>query len=52
MTPTDAEQIALDFLMTDLSLPEEEWEWFTVLGSRLIQNSWYADCLTEVGESQ
>jgi hypothetical protein len=46
MTPTDAEQIALDFLMTDLSLPEEEWEWFTVLGSRLIQNSWY---VVEIG---
>lgn len=34
------EQIAFDFLMTDLNLTEDDREWFTVLGSRSVDELW------------
>lgn len=42
----DAAQIALEFLMTDLSLAEEDWEWFTVLDSRSVDDRWH---VVEIG---
>lgn len=42
----DAEQIAFNFLMTDLNLPKDDWEWFTVLSARTIDESWY---VVEIG---
>ncbi|MCU0569771.1 MAG: hypothetical protein MUF49_24755 [Oculatellaceae cyanobacterium Prado106] len=46
LTTTEAGEIALDFLMTDLNLPEEDWEFFSVLSSRAIGETW---CVVEVG---
>ena len=41
MTSTEAETLALDFLLSDLEIPEEDQEWFAVLNSKFIQDSWY-----------
>jgi hypothetical protein len=41
MTPVEAENVALSFLLADLEIPEDDQEWFAVLGSKLIQDSWY-----------
>jgi hypothetical protein len=41
LTATDAGQIALEFLMADWNVYEENEEWFTIFNSRLIGQSWY-----------
>jgi len=46
MTAEEAEKIALEFLMTDWEIPSEDWEWFAVLGSRYIKDTWY---VVEIG---
>ncbi|MFB2835834.1 hypothetical protein [Floridanema evergladense] len=46
MTGEEAAEIALEFLMTDWAIPSEDWEWFTVLNSRYIKNSWF---VVEIG---
>lgn len=45
-TTVDAAQIAFDFLMTDLNLPIDDREWFTVLGCRSVDDRWY---VVEIG---
>ncbi|HBB30351.1 MAG TPA: hypothetical protein DDZ80_32915 [Cyanobacteria bacterium UBA8803] len=46
LTTTQAEQIALDFLMDDWSIPPDDHQWFTVLSSRFIGENWY---IVEIG---
>ncbi len=41
LSETDAGQIALEFLMADWNISEDHREWFTVLNSRLVGESWY-----------
>ncbi|MEH2214583.1 hypothetical protein [Nostoc sp.] len=41
LTSTDAGQIALELLMADWNISEENREWFTIFNSRLIGESWY-----------
>lgn len=38
---TEAEQLAFDFFMEDWEIPLEDRECFTVLDSRIINDSWY-----------
>lgn len=42
----EAEQLALEFLVEDLEIPQDDREFFSVLGSRLTSNNWY---VVEVG---
>lgn len=42
LTSTDAGQIALEFLMADWNISEDDRQWFNVVNSRLIGQSWYA----------
>ncbi len=46
ITTAEAEALAIDFLMTDLDIPEDDWEWFSVLSARPIGESWY---VVEIG---
>jgi hypothetical protein len=41
LTSTDAGQIALEFLMAEWNVLEENREWFAIVNSRLIGQSWY-----------
>ncbi|HLP87738.1 MAG TPA: hypothetical protein VK184_03900 [Nostocaceae cyanobacterium] len=41
LTSTDAGQIALEFILADWNIPDEYRDWFTILGSRLVGESWY-----------
>lgn len=41
LTSTDAGQIALEFLMAEWNILEEDREWFVIVNSRLIGQSWY-----------
>ncbi len=41
LTSTDAGEIALEFLMAEWNLSDNDREWFTVVDSRLIGESWY-----------
>ncbi|AKG23829.1 hypothetical protein [Calothrix sp. 336/3] len=41
LTATDAGKIALEFLMLEWNVSEENQEWFIALSSRLIGQSWY-----------
>lgn len=41
LTETDAGQIALEFLMADWNICEDDREWFTIFNSRLVGESWY-----------
>lgn len=41
LTPVEAEQFALNFLMQDWNIPTEDREWFAVIDSRLITENWY-----------
>ncbi|MBD2773897.1 hypothetical protein [Iningainema tapete] len=41
LTSTDAGQIALEFLMAEWNISEADREWFDVVNSRLIGQSWY-----------
>ena len=43
---TDATKVALDFLMTDLEIPEEDQDFFAVLSSRESGSEWY---VVEIG---
>jgi hypothetical protein len=46
ITTAEAESLAINFLMADLEIPEEDWEWFSVLSARPIGESWY---VVEIG---
>jgi hypothetical protein len=46
LTATEAGKIALEFLMADLAIALDDQEWFTVLTSRPIGESWF---VVEVG---
>ncbi len=41
LTATDAGQIALEFLMAEWNISDEDREWFVIAKSRLIGQSWY-----------
>jgi len=41
VTQTEAEELALEFLMEDWEIPEEDREWFAVKTSRLLSEDWY-----------
>ena len=41
LTPSDAGQIALEFLMAEWNISEEDREWFAVVSSRSVNDSWY-----------
>ncbi|MBO3461040.1 hypothetical protein G7B40_018320 [Aetokthonos hydrillicola Thurmond2011] len=41
LTSTDAGQIALEFLMAEWNISEEDREWFVIENSRLIGDIWY-----------
>ncbi len=49
LTSTDAGQIALEFIMADWNISEENREWFTIFHSRLIGECWYIVELGIVG---
>lgn len=46
LTATEAQSLAFDFLMEDLNVPPDDREWFAVLSSRPIGETW---CLVEIG---
>ncbi|HIK15484.1 MAG TPA: hypothetical protein IGS53_09410 [Leptolyngbyaceae cyanobacterium M33_DOE_097] len=46
LTPTEVGQRAIAFLMDDLAIPLEDQEWFSVLGTRLVGETWY---VVEIG---
>ncbi|MDV2995451.1 MAG: hypothetical protein N4J56_005105 [Chroococcidiopsis sp. SAG 2025] len=46
LTATEAQQLAFNFLMEDLNIFPEDREWFAVLSSRFIGESWY---VVEIG---
>ncbi|MGL5927065.1 hypothetical protein, partial [Chroococcidiopsis sp.] len=46
LTATEAQQLALDFLMEDLNIPLEDREWFDILSARFVGESWY---VVEIG---
>lgn len=41
LTATDAGQIALEFLLAEWNLFEEDRNWFVVVSCRLVGQSWY-----------
>lgn len=41
LTATDAGQIAFEFLMAEWNILEEDRQWFVIVNSRLIGQSWY-----------
>ncbi|NJM73307.1 MAG: hypothetical protein HC862_26045 [Scytonema sp. RU_4_4] len=41
LTATDAGHIALEFLMAEWNISEEDRQWFLIVNSRLIGQSWY-----------
>ena len=41
LTTTDAGQIALEFLMVEWNILEEDRQWFVIVNSRPIGQSWY-----------
>ncbi|MBD2300947.1 hypothetical protein H6G80_00125 [Nostoc sp. FACHB-87] len=41
LTATDAGHIALEFLLADWNIRDEYREWFTIIKSRLVGESWY-----------
>ena len=46
LAANEAEKIAFDFLIDEWSLSPEDRDWFSVLGSRLVDQSWY---IIEIG---
>lgn len=46
MTTMDAQAIAFNFLMNEWNLTPEDQEWFTVLNTRPVGETW---CVVEVG---
>jgi hypothetical protein len=41
LTATDAGHIALEFLLADWNISVDYRDWFTILNSRLVGESWY-----------
>lgn len=41
LSTTDAGQVALEFLMVEWNLSEEDREWFLIVNSRLMGEFWY-----------
>lgn len=41
LTATDAGHIALEFLLAEWNILEDYRDWFTILNSRLVGESWY-----------
>lgn len=41
LTATDAGQIALEFILAEWNILEEDREWFLIVNSRLVGQSWY-----------
>lgn len=41
LTANEAQKIALEFIITEWNLADEYRDWFTVINSRLIGQSWY-----------
>lgn len=41
LTATDAGHIALEFLLADWNISEDYRDWFAILSSRLVGESWY-----------
>ena len=41
-----AQTLALEFLMADLGIPNDDHDWFSILNARLIGETWY---VVEVG---
>ncbi len=48
LSSVEAEGLALEFIATDLEIPEEDRDWFDAIDTRLIQNGsgWY---VVEIG---
>jgi hypothetical protein len=46
LTATQAEALALDFLMNEWNVASDDREWFTPLSARFIGESWY---VVEIG---
>ncbi|EKQ67161.1 hypothetical protein OsccyDRAFT_4986 [Leptolyngbyaceae cyanobacterium JSC-12] len=46
LSASDAGQVAIEFLMTDLEVPPEEQDWFSVLNVRQVGETWY---VVEIG---
>lgn len=46
MTPTEAEQLGLNFLIGEWDISKDDQEWFAILASRLIKDGWY---IVEIG---
>ena len=46
LTPTDAEQLALDFFLEDWDIPEDDRDFFVSLNSRVVDDRWY---VVEIG---
>lgn len=46
LTATEAQSLAFEFLMEDLAVPPDDREWFAVLSSRPIGETW---CVVEIG---
>jgi hypothetical protein len=41
LTATDAGRIALEFILAEWNILEEDREWFVIISSRLVGQSWY-----------
>ncbi|MBP5974912.1 hypothetical protein HW132_19775 [Brasilonema sp. CT11] len=41
LTATDAGHIALEFLMAEWNISEEDRQWFVIVNSRLTGDNWY-----------
>ncbi|MDJ0674753.1 MAG: hypothetical protein QNJ36_05135 [Calothrix sp. MO_167.B42] len=41
LTSTDAGNIALDFILAEWNIPENDKDWFVIISSRLLGESWY-----------
>ncbi len=41
LTQTEAEQLALNFLINDLEIPQGDRDWFKVKTSRTVADEWY-----------
>lgn len=46
LTVQEAEKIAFDFLVDEWRLSPEDQDWFSVLASRMVDDSWY---IVEIG---
>jgi hypothetical protein len=46
LTETEAGELAIAFLTEDLGIAEEDREWFTVMSSKFLGESWY---VVEIG---